>query len=297
MTPKSIGYDQKTLFLLAKITLMDKRLQAFERLLNIVDEVRAKCPWDSIQTIESIRHLTIEETYELSEAILANDLNDVKKELGDLMLHIALYSKMADEQGVFDIADVLDGISEKMIVRHPHIFGSERVENAEQVSQNWEKIKLEKEHNRSVLGGVPEGLPALLKAYRMQQKAAGVGFEWTDADSAWQAVEEEKLEFLEELKVKNEVLNPKGEEPKTDNRELITENLENEFGDLLFALINYGRMQGINAEDALDKTNRKFRRRFSYVEQKAREKGVGIQNLSIDEMIAFWNEAKGLENK
>ena len=276
---------------------MDKRLQAFERLLNIVDEVRAKCPWDSIQTIESIRHLTIEETYELSEAILANDLQDVKKELGDLMLHIALYSKMADEQGAFDIADVLNGISEKMIVRHPHIFGSEHVENANQVSQNWEKIKLEKEHNRSVLGGVPEGLPALLKAYRMQQKAAGVGFEWTDAEGAWQAVEEEKLEFLEELKAKNEVLNPKGEEPKTDNRELITENQENEFGDLLFALINYGRMQGINAEDALDKTNRKFRRRFNYVEQKAREKGIGIQNLSPEEMIAFWDEAKALENK
>ena len=276
---------------------MDKRLQAFERLLNIVDEVRAKCPWDSIQTIESIRHLTIEETYELSEAILANDLQDVKKELGDLILHIALYSKMADEQGAFDIADVLNGISEKMIVRHPHIFGSEHVENAEQVSQNWEKIKLEKEHNRSVLGGVPEGLPALLKAYRMQQKAAGVGFEWTDAAGAWQAVEEEKLELLEELKAKNEVLNPKGGEPKTDNRELTTENLENEFGDLLFALINYGRMQGINAEDALDKTNRKFRRRFNYVEQKAREKGIGIQNLSPEQMIAFWDEAKGLEDK
>lgn len=275
----------------------DRKIQAFERLLNIVDEVRAKCPWDSIQTIESIRHLTIEETYELSEAILANDLQDVKKELGDLMLHIALYSKMADEQGAFDIADVLNGISEKMIVRHPHIFGSEHVENANQVSQNWEKIKLEKEHNRSVLGGVPEGLPALLKAYRMQQKAAGVGFEWTDAAGAWQAVEEEKLEFLEELKAKNEVLNPKGEEPKTDNRELITENLENEFGDLLFALINYGRMQGINAEDALDKTNRKFRRRFNYVEQKAREKGIGIQNLSPEEMIAFWDETKALENK
>lgn len=275
----------------------DRKIQAFDRLLNIVDEVRAKCPWDSIQTIESIRHLTIEETYELSEAILANDLQDVKKELGDLMLHIALYSKMADEQGAFDIADVLNGISEKMIVRHPHIFGSEHVENAEQVSQNWEKIKLEKEHNRSVLGGVPEGLPALLKAYRMQQKAAGVGFEWTDAEGAWQAVEEEKLEFLEELKAKNEVLNPKGEEPKTDNRELITENLENEFGDLLFALINYGRMQGINAEDALDKTNRKFRRRFNYVEQKAREKGIGIQNLSPEEMIAFWDETKALENK
>ena len=279
---------------------LDKKLQAFGRFLNIIDEIRAKCPWDSIQTIESIRHLTIEETYELSEAILANDLKDVKKELGDLMLHIALYSKMADEQGAFNMADVLDGISEKMIVRHPHIFGNERVENAEQVSQNWEKIKLEKEHNRSVLGGVPEGLPALLKAYRMQQKAAGVGFEWTDAAGAWQKVEEEKLEFLEELKTKNEVLNPKGEELKTDNRELITENIENienEFGDLIFALINYGRMQGINAEDALDKTNRKFRRRFNYVEQKAREKGIGIQNLSPDEMIAYWNEAKALENK
>lgn len=271
---------------------MDKRLQAFERLLNIVDEVRTKCPWDSIQTIESIRHLTIEETYELSEAILAGDLKEVKKELGDLMLHIALYSKIADEKGAFDIADVLDGISEKMIVRHPHIFGNERVENAEQVSQNWEKIKLEKEHNRSVLGGVPEGLPALLKAYRMQQKAAGVGFEWSDATDAWQKVEEEKLEFFEELKTKNEVLNPKGEEPKTDDRKLTTENIENEFGDLLFALINFGRMHGLNAEDALDKTNRKFRQRINHVEQKARENGVGIQNLTMDEMKAFWNEAK-----
>ena len=273
---------------------MDERLLAFERLLNIVDEVRAKCPWDSIQTIESIRHLTIEETYELSEAILAYDLKDVKKELGDLMLHIALYSKIADEQGAFNIADVLDGISEKMIVRHPHIFGNERVENAEQVSQNWEKIKLEKEHNRSVLGGVPESLPALLKAYRMQQKAAGVGFEWSDADDAWQKVEEEKLEFFEELKTKNEVLNPKGEEPKTEDRKLSTENIENEFGDLLFALINFGRMHGLNAEDALDKTNRKFRRRINFVEQKAHENGVGIQNLTIDEMKRFWNEAKEL---
>ena len=273
---------------------MDERLLAFERLLNIVDEVRAKCPWDSIQTIESIRHLTIEETYELSEAILAYDLKDVKKELGDLMLHIALYSKIADEQGAFNIADVLDGISEKMIVRHPHIFGNERVENAEQVSQNWEKIKLEKEHNRSVLGGVPESLPALLKAYRMQQKAAGVGFEWSDADDAWQKVEEEKLEFFEELKTKNEVLNPKGEEPKTEDRKLSTENIENEFGDLLFALINFGRMHGLNAEDALDKTNRKFRQRINHVEQKAHENGVGIQNLTIDEMKRFWNEAKEL---
>ncbi len=257
---------------------MDKRIQAFERLLNIVDEVRAKCPWDSIQTIESIRHLTIEETYELSEAILANDLQDVKKELGDLMLHIALYSKMADEQGAFDIADVLNGISEKMIVRHPHIFGSEHVENAEQVSQNWEKIKLEKEHNRSVLGGVPDSLPALLKAYRMQQKAAGIGFEWPDADQAWEKVEEERGEFFAELQDHN-IENGKAEE---------------EFGDLLFALINYGRMLGINAEDALDKTNRKFRQRFGYVEQKAREDGTGVQNLSLDEMLRLWTEAKNV---
>ena len=274
---------------------LNKKQQAFGRLLNIVDEIRAKCPWDSIQTIESIRHLTIEETYELSEAILANDLKDVKKELGDLMLHIALYSKMADERGAFNMADVLDGISEKMIVRHPHIFGNEHVENAEQVSQNWEKIKLEKEHNRSVLGGVPDGLPALLKAYRMQQKAAGVGFEWSNAADAWQKVEEEKLEFFKELEAKKEVPNLNGVEPGTDNQELITDDLESEFGDLLFALINFGRMKGVNAEDALDKTNRKFRQRFNYVEQRAKEKGVGIQNLTTEEMIAFWDEAKNLE--
>lgn len=257
---------------------MDKRLQAFERLLGIVDEVRTKCPWDSIQTIESIRHLTIEETYELSEAILANDLKEVKKELGDLMLHIALYSKMGEEKGAFDIADVLDGISEKMIVRHPHIFGDEKVEDAGQVSQNWEKIKLEKEHNRSVLGGVPESLPALLKAYRMQQKAAGVGFEWTCADDAWRKVEEEKCEMMAEL---------------DGNRQALAEE---EFGDLLFALINYGRMRGLNAEDAVDKANRKFRRRFASMEQQARDKGLEFHNLTAEEMKSFWKNAKMAEN-
>lgn len=257
---------------------MDERLQAFKHLLDIVDEVRAKCPWDSVQTIESIRHLTIEETFELSEAILANDLPDVKKELGDLMLHIALYSKIASEKGAFDMADVLDGICEKMIVRHPHIFGNQKVADANEVSQNWEKIKLEKEHNRSVLGGVPESLPALLKAYRMQQKAAGIGFEWPDADQAWEKVEEERGEFFAELQDHN-IENGKAEE---------------EFGDLLFALINYGRMLGINAEDALGKTNRKFRRRFGYVEQKARENGTGVQNLNLDEMLRLWVEAKNV---
>ena len=190
------------------------------------------------------------------------------------MLHVALYAKMGSEKGAFDIADVLDGISQKMIVRHPHIFGNEKVADAEQVSQNWEKIKLEKEHNRSVLSGVPESLPALLKAYRMQQKAAGVGFEWPDPDDAWKKVEEEKKEFFDEIKSGNEAL------------------AEEEFGDLLFALINYGRMRGINAEDALDKTNRKFRQRFAYVEQQAREQGKGVHHLSLDEMIALWMKAK-----
>lgn len=258
---------------------MEEKLLAFKHLLDIVDEVREKCPWDSAQTIESIRHLTIEETYELSEAILANDLPDVKKELGDLMLHIALYSKMADEKAAFDMADVLNGICEKMVVRHPHIFGNQKVSDAHEVSQNWEKIKLEKEHNRSVLGGVPDSLPALLKAYRMQQKAAGVGFEWTDADHAWSKVEEEKDELFAEL----------------NRLDAESGKAEEEFGDLLFALINYGRMRGLNAEDAVEKANRKFRRRFGYVEQQARQQGRGVHNLGLDEMLRLWDDAKNNE--
>ena len=254
---------------------MDSRLEAFQKFLDIVDEVRAKCPWDSIQTIGSIRHLTIEETYELSEAILKDDLQEVKKELGDLMLHLVLYSKIADELGAFDIEDVLKAISEKMIVRHPHIFGNDKVSDATEVLQNWEKIKLEKEHNRSVLGGVPASLPALLRAYRMQQKAAGIGFEWNNPDDAWEKVQEEKKEFLE----------AKG-----------PEQAEEEFGDLLFALINYGRMKGINAEDAMDKANNKFKSRFTYIEQEARKAGQSVQNLSLDEMMNLWNEAKTHEN-
>ena len=254
---------------------MDERLQAFKRLLDIMDAVRAGCPWDSTQTLHSLRHLTIEETYELSQAILNDDLNEVKKELGDLMLHIVFYAKIGQEQGAFDIADVLNGICEKMIRRHPHIFGSEKVENAEQVEQNWERIKLEREHNRSVLGGVPDGLPSLLKAYRMHQKTAGVGFRWPSADEAWQKVEEEKTELFSELQ-------------KPDNQK----NIEEEYGDLLFALAAYGNYIGVNPDDALEKTNMKFRDRFGHVEQKAREKGTGVQNLSLDEMIAYWKEAK-----
>ena len=254
---------------------MDERLVAFKRLLDIMDRVREGCPWDSTQTLESLRHLTIEETYELSQAILNEDLNEIKKELGDLMLHIVFYSKIGQEKGAFDVADVLNGICEKMIVRHPHIFGNEKVENAEQVEQNWERIKLEREHNRSVLGGVPEGLPSLLKAYRMHQKTAGVGFRWRNADEAWQKVEEEKTELFSELQ-------------KPDNQSRI----EEEYGDLLFALIVYGIYIDVNPDDALEKTDKKFRQRFGYVEQKARESGKGVQHLSLDEMIAYWKEAK-----
>ena len=258
-----------------KTTDMDKRLEAFERLLDIMDQVRAGCPWDSTQTIESLRHLTIEETFELSEAILSDDLDEVKKELGDLMLHLVFYAKIGSEKGAFDITDVLNGICDKMVVRHPHIFGNEKVENAEQVEQNWEKIKLEREHNRSVLGGVPSGLPSVLKAYRMQQKAAGVGFRWPSPEEAWGKVEEEKKELFDEL-------------DKPDNQE----NIEAEYGDLLFALAAYGIYIGVNPDDALEKTNRKFRQRFNYLEQRARESGKGVQHLSLEEMIAIWQEAK-----
>lgn len=254
---------------------MDKRLEAFKRLLDIMDEVRAGCPWDSIQTIESLRHLTIEETYELSEAILAEDLNEVKKELGDLMLHLVFYAKIGSEKGAFDITDVLNGICDKMVVRHPHIFGNEKVENAEQVEQNWEKIKLEREHNRSVLGGVPNGLPSLLKAYRMHQKTAGVGFKWPSAEAAWDKVEEEKKELFSELE-------------KPDNQEQI----ESEYGDLLFALAAFGVYIGVNPDDALEKTDRKFRSRFGYLEQQARKNGQSVQNLGLEEMLAYWKEAK-----
>lgn len=256
---------------------MDERLQAFKRLLDIMDAVRAGCPWDSTQTIHSLRHLTIEETYELSQAILNDDLNEVKKELGDLMLHIVFYAKIGQEQGVFDIADVLNGICEKMIRRHPHIFGNEHVENAEQVEENWERIKLEREHNRSVLGGVPDGLPSLLKAYRMHQKTSGVGFRWPNAEQAWQKVEEEKAELFAELQ-------------KPDN----TERVEEEYGDLLFALAAYGNYIGANPDDSLEKANKKFRQRFAHVEQRAREQGKGVQHLAIDEMIGYWKEAKKL---
>ena len=253
----------------------DARLIAFKRLLDIMDELRAKCPWDSVQTIDSLRHLTIEETFELNDAILNNDMQNIKKELGDLLLHIVFYAKIGEEKGAFDITDVANAICDKLIVRHPHIFGDEKVETAAQVHDNWEKIKLEREGNKTVLGGVPTTMPSILKAYRMQEKAAGVGFEWASPNDTWAKVEEETRELKETI----------------DNGES-KERQEEELGDLLFAMVNYSRRLGINPDEALERTNKKFKQRFEYIEKRAAEQGRKVHNLSIDEMLALWKEAK-----
>jgi XTP/dITP diphosphohydrolase len=254
--------------------MMEEKKAAFGRLLQIMDELRAGCPWDREQTIESLRHLTIEETYELSDAILSNNLIEIKKELGDLMLHLVFYAKIGSEAGVFDIKDVLDSISDKLILRHPHIYGEVEVSGSTEVKNNWEKIKL-KEGNRSVLSGVPASLPALLKAYRMQEKAGGVGFEWERREEVWEKVQEE----LKELQVEVESKATK-------------EKVEDEFGDLLFALVNYARYIGVNPEDALERTNRKFLARFAYIEEQAAVANVKLQDMTLGEMDALWNEAK-----
>jgi XTP/dITP diphosphohydrolase len=251
---------------------MNKYTEAFARLLTIMDDLRAKCPWDKKQTIDSLRHLTLEETYELSDAILKGDLQEVKKELGDLMLHLVFYAKIASETQIFDIADVLHGICDKLITRHPHIYGDTQVTGEEEVKQNWEKIKL-KEGNKSVLQGVPNSLPALLKAYRMQEKARGVGFDWENPAQVWEKVEEEMQEFQEAL-------------------EISTERAEDEFGDLIFALINFARFKGINPETALERTNQKFIRRFQYLEQQASASQKELSDMTLAEMDVFWNEAK-----
>ena len=256
---------------------MDQRLVAFERLLKIMDELRAGCPWDKEQTFESLRHLTIEETYELSDAILDNNPEEIKKELGDLMLHLVFYAKIGSETNDFDMKDVLDSISEKLIIRHPHIYGDVEVADQHEVKSNWEKIKL-KEGKTSVLEGVPSSLPPLLKAFRMQEKAGGVGFEWRKREDVWEKVQEEMQELLDEVAMDAPV-----------------ERLEDEFGDLLFALVNYARYIGVNPEDALEKTNRKFKRRFHYIESQVGKTDKKLQDMTLEELDAFWNEAKKLE--
>lgn len=261
--------------------IMDPRLEAFGRLLKIMDELRAQCPWDREQTLDSLRHLTLEETYELSDAILEKDMDGINKELGDLMLHIVFYAKLGSEQNAFDIKSVLDSICEKLIRRHPHIYGEVEVKDATEVRENWEKIKMN-EGRESVLGGVPNSLPALVKAYRMQEKASGVGFDWEHPGQVWDKVVEELHEFRAEVEKTAE--------------EKDREHLELEFGDLLFALVNYARFIGVNPETALERTNRKFIRRFQYLEKNAKASGKMLHQMSLEEMDVFWNEAKKTEH-
>ena len=255
--------------------MREKQLAAFGRLLDIMDDLRAKCPWDKKQTMESLRHLTIEETYELGDAILNNDLQEVKKELGDLLLHIVFYAKIGSETGNFDIADVANGVCDKLIVRHPHIYGDVKVANEEDVKRNWEKIKLQ-EGNKSVLGGVPQSLPALVKASRIQDKAAGVGFDWENIDDVFTKIKEEIDELHAEVKAQKHTA------------------IEAEFGDVLFSLINYARFLKVNPEDALERTNKKFITRFQYLERKAAESGKSLRDMTLAEMESYWQEAKGV---
>jgi XTP/dITP diphosphohydrolase len=260
---------------------MDPRLIAFERLLNIMDDLRAQCPWDQKQTFESLRHLTIEETYELSDAILKGDKNEIKKEIGDILLHLVFYSKLGSETNDFNITDVINSLCEKMIFRHPHIYGDVKVENSEEVIQNWEKLK-QKEGNKGALSGVPNSMPSLLKALRIQDKARAIGFDWDEPKQVWEKVQEELNELQVEVNTKDSV---------TDN----TTKIENEFGDVFFALINYARFLKVNPEDALEKTNKKFISRFNYMEQKILAQGKALADCSLTEMDVFWNEAKKLE--
>jgi tetrapyrrole methylase family protein/MazG family protein len=256
-----------------------EKLAAFDRLLTIMDELRTFCPWDKKQTMESLRYLTIEEVYELSESILNQDFQEVKKELGDMMLHILFYSKIGSEQGDFDIEQVLDGISDKLIHRHPHVYADVKADNETQVSENWEKIKLKEKGNKSVLGGVPGALPSLVKAMRIQEKARGVGFDWDKKEQVWEKVEEEMQEFKAEFDV-------------DASDEIDRNKAEAEFGDLLFSLINYARFVDINPEDALERTNRKFIKRFNFLEQGAKDKGLSLANMTLEEMDIFWEAAK-----
>ncbi len=263
-----------------------QQLMAFDRLLTIMDELREQCPWDRKQTMDTLRHLTIEETYELSDAILENDVPEIKKELGDVLLHIVFYAKIASEEkqdGVirFDIRDVLHGICDKLVSRHPHIYGDTVADTEEAVKQNWEKLKL-KEGNKSVLSGVPSSLPALVKAMRIQEKARGAGFDWDEKEQVWEKVQEELQEFKENFNIET------GE--AIDQKEA-----EGEFGDLLFSLVNYSRFVDINPETALERTNKKFIRRFQYLEEASKADGKVLGDMTLNEMDAYWNKAKELK--
>ncbi len=259
-----------------KIRGMNSRkdqLQAFDRLLTIMDELREQCPWDRKQTLESLRHLTIEEVYELGDAILEKDMQEIKKELGDVLLHLVFYAKIGSETNDFDIADVTNSICDKLISRHPHIYGDVEVADEDEVKRNWEKLKL-KEGKKSVLEGVPASLPALVKASRIQEKVAGVGFDWEEPQQVFEKLREELEELQDEIKVND------------------TDKMEAEFGDVLFSMINYARFLKINPENALERTNKKFIKRFQYLEGKAKEKNKSLSEMTLAEMDVFWNEAK-----
>ncbi len=268
-----------------------KELEAFARVLDVMDELREKCPWDAKQTIESIRPLTIEETYELSEAILENDMPNVCKELGDIMMHIVFYSIIAREKGAFDVVDVMNKMCDKLIYRHPHVFSTEKVKDAEQVLQNWEQLKTkEKDGNKRILSGVPDSLPAIIKAYRMQDKARAVGFDWNKKEDVWEKVKEEVAELEVELKKLSGAKEQLGEEKYKDLA-------EKELGDLMFSVINAARLYDLNPDTALEATCKKFRRRFTYLEEHTIREGKNLREMSLDEMDAIWDEAKRLERE
>jgi len=253
---------------------MQNKLKAFERLLTIMDELREQCPWDKKQTIQTLRHLTIEETYELADAIIDENMGDIKEEIGDIMLHMVFYSKIASESNEFDIADALNSVCDKLVERHPHIYGNVQAETEEEVKRNWEKIKL-KSGKKSVLEGVPRSLPALVKASRIQEKARGIGFDWDNKDQVWKKVQEE----IQELNVEIETNSNK---------------IEDEFGDVLFSLINYARFIGVNPESALEKTNKKFIKRFQYLESESKKDGKELSEMNLEEMDEYWERAKKL---
>ncbi len=255
----------------------EQKLEAFGRFLDVLDILRVKCPWDAKQTNESLRPNTIEEAYELADALFADNTPAIREELGDVLLHIAFYAKIADEKGQFDIADVCNTLTDKLIFRHPHVFGDTKADTEEKVLQNWEEIKLKEKGKRSVLGGVPDALPALIKANRIQEKARNIGFDWEEPHQVWDKVKEEISEVEAEIK--------KGDK----------EHLEEEFGDLLFAVINASRLYGVNPENALEMTNRKFIRRFNHLEKRAEEMGKPLKEMTLAEMDAIWDEAKSME--
>ena len=264
---------------MSKLSTRAEQLASFDRLLTIMDELREQCPWDRKQTTESLRHLTIEETFELSDAILEGNSEEIKKELGDILLHIVFYAKIGSEEGNFDISTLIHSLCDKLVRRHPHIYGDTVATDEETVKQNWEKIKLQEKGNVSVLGGVPRSLPALIKAMRIQEKARGVGFDWEEKQQVWEKVEEEMREFQEEFNA-------------AADQEIDREKATGEFGDLLFSLINYARFIDINPEEALERTNLKFIKRFQYLENAARESGKNLSEMTLAEMDVYWNEAK-----